>query len=116
MHPNERLVTEIPLYELWDNSGRLIARRQHFLNYEQLRLLLQRGVVRFVVANLGHSLRWIPETETFSFWKSEVRPHLVNEPDRPFNLDHYSQGYCYIASEWQPEGENYQVVVLECHH
>jgi hypothetical protein len=115
-HHHERLVTQCPLSEVWDASGRLMEQRQRLLDCEQLRQLLHRGAVRFVVANVGHPLRWVPETEAFAFWKTEVRSHLVNEPDRLFNVDHYPQGYCYIASEWQSKDEEHLVVVLECHH
>jgi len=116
MQPDERRVTHIPLAELWNESGPLVAVRGRYLNSEELRQLLQAGGVTFVVANLDHSLHWVTQPETFGFWKTEVRQHLVNEPDRPFNVYDYAQGYCYIASEWKVAGQECPVVVLETHH
>jgi hypothetical protein len=50
------------------------------------------------------------------FWKLEVRPHLVLEPERPFDVSEFPEGYCYIASEWKAGDETQPIVVLEQHH
>ena len=116
MRLEERQVIRLPLSELWNEGGELKAERRGLLGPEHLRQLLQRGAVQFVVAEAGRALRWVPMIETFVFWKAEVLPHLVNEPDGPLNLYQYPEGYCYIASEWQVVGNSCPVVVLECHH
>jgi hypothetical protein len=50
------------------------------------------------------------------FWKAEVRPHLVDKPDRPFDIYHYPHGYAYIASAWQAVDAGFPIVVLERYH
>lgn len=111
-----RVVTSLPLSELWDKKAPIVAARQRHLSCEDLRQLVRAGQVKFVVANVGTPLRWIPAGETHSFWKLEVRPHLVDEPDRPFDIDGFPEGYCYTASEWLSPGEDLATVVLELHH
>jgi hypothetical protein len=51
------------------------------------------------------------------FWKGEVRPHLVDEPERPFDIYHFPQGYPYMATEWESDGPpTPPIVLLERHH
>ena len=69
--------------------------------------------LRFVLANCGHKLRWESEEERFTFWKSEVRPHIVEETR--LYLEDYPGGYCYRASEWHL-GNGNRVVLLEMYH
>jgi hypothetical protein len=117
MHPANRIVTQIPLSELWDQGGILQATRGDALDREQLRRLLQAGAVRFVVADAGLPLRWVPESECHVFWKLDVRPHLVDEPERPFDIYHFSQGYAYVATAWSSaESAAPPIVLLERHH
>ena len=115
MQNNLKVVTSIPLSEVWDEHGRLIAQRLRHLAQEDLRQLVQAQAVRFAVANIGHPLRWVPDEETQAFWKLEVRPHLVAEPDRPFDIYRFPEGYCYVASEWRTSDGTQSVVVLERH-
>jgi hypothetical protein len=112
----ECLITQLPLAELWTSSGPLLARRDRYLNLEALRQLLQSGAVEFVVANVGHKLNWVSAQDSFLYWKTEVRQHLVNDPDKLMDVHQYSHGYCYVASQWQVVGRESSIVVLECHH
>jgi hypothetical protein len=59
MKPDQRVVTEIPLAELWDASGPVVARRGPRLGDPEIRALLQgAGLVQFVVADaVGAPLR-----------------------------------------------------------
>jgi hypothetical protein len=116
MKYNLRIVTSVPLTEVWNDLGRIDATRQRHLALEDLRQLVQAGFVRFAVANVGLPLRWVPPEESHVFWKLEVRPHLVVEPERSFNIYHFSEGYCYVASEWQTADGTQPIVVLEQHH
>jgi hypothetical protein len=82
------------------------------MGQEALRQVLRTaGPVKFAVANVG----WVPPEESHVFWKLEVRPHLVLEPERPFDVSEFSEGYCYIASEWKAGDETQPIVVLEQH-
>ena len=38
----------------------------------------------FVVADVEHPLRWIPEQDRFTFWKTEAEDHLVSAEDDGF--------------------------------
>ena len=116
MQQNLRIVTGLPLSEVWDAHGRVIAERLRVLAQEDLRQLMQGGAVRFAVANVGHPLRWISSEESQAFWKLEVRPHLVAEPDRPFDIYGFPEGYCYVATEWRASNGIQSLVVLEQHH
>ena len=116
MQSIHKVVTSLPLSELWNEKASTAAIRQRHLSYEDLRQLVQSGQVRFVVANVGAPLRWVPAGESHSFWKLEVRLHLVNEPDRPFDIYSFPEGYCYVASEWRDSDEGRATVVLELHH
>ena len=111
-----RPITNLPLAELWDERMQTTTDRQRYLSKEDLRQLMRAGSVRFAVANIGDPLRWIPIDESHAFWKLEVRPHLVDEPNRPFDIHAFPEGYCYVASEWRGSGEGSTVVVLERHH
>jgi len=111
-----RSVVELPLSEVWNEQGPVSAARLRHLTREDLRQLLQAGAVCFIIANVGHLLRWIPDDEGHAFWKLEVRPHLVAEPDRPFDIYSFPEGYCYIASEWRAPNEVHAIVLLEQRH
>jgi len=113
MHASLRIITELPLRELWDDRGPVAARRSRDVSAADLRDLLQRGPVRFVIANVGTKPVWIPEAECFAFWKGEVRARLA-EPEQCVVLEKMPDEYCYFASEWVTEGS--PVVVLQvCH-
>lgn len=109
-----RVITALPLRALWDGCGLLPATRRRALSAPLLRELLRRSPVRFMVAEVGARPRWIPESDCFHFWKSEVRPHLA-EPDQNVYLERFPGGYCYFADEWQ-EADGSPIIVLQrCH-
>jgi hypothetical protein len=114
MRPADRIVIELPLQELWDENGSVAARRQGDLSADDIRQLLRNRAVRFVVADVGAKLMWVPESETFAFWKDEVRARLA-EPDARVNLEQFPGGYCYFASEWSGPGSMSIVVLQRCH-
>ena len=114
MRLSERIITELPLRELFNESGAVKAVRQRDVAADDIRELLRAGSVRFVVANCGSKPIWIAQSERHEFWKSEVLPHLAN-PAEGAEPDKYPGGYCYFASLWQlPDGTS--VVLLEVAH
>jgi hypothetical protein len=113
MDPTQRIVTKLPIAELWNEHGIVAAIRQRRLDAAGIRNLLRRTSVHFAVANCGAPLRWIPPSESFSFWKHEVGPHLP-EASAP-RLDNFAGGYCYFASEWIT-ADGGSVIVLEMAH
>ena len=106
----KRLVTELPLRELWDDHGPFPTVVRGDLKTEEIRDLLKAGPVQFVVANLGEPLRWIPETECFAFWKSDVRHHVADTES--VCLDDLDGGFVYWASLWEPVSGRPPVVLL----
>jgi hypothetical protein len=94
----QRLATRLPLAELWDDAGPVAATRLRGLTTADIRELLRAGPVRFVVADVGHPLRWIPVGDRFRFWKEEVKPRVAKAPR--WRLEDFPGEYCYSASEW----------------
>jgi len=109
-----RLVKRLPLTELWTDSAPLEAVQCGPLGKDEIVQLLREGRVRFVVADVGKKLRWIPQDECFKFWTKEVLPHLA-EPEAKVNLEQFPGNYCFWASKWQAEGTQ-TIVVLERAH
>jgi hypothetical protein len=114
MHPSQRVITAIPLVELWNDQGVIESHRVGFLDQHSLRNLLRRGSVRFVVADVGEKPVWIAEDTCYGFWKSEVQQHLA-DPEKPVVLDSYPNSYCFNASEWSVV-EGTPIVLLEKNH
>jgi hypothetical protein len=114
MEWSERVITNLPLRELWDDRGPLSTSWRRDLTANKLRELLRHGPVRFVVVDVGFKPRWIPEPDRFDFWKGEVKPHLA-EPDEKVNLERFPGEYCYFAAEWQGGGGSPIVVLQLCH-
>jgi hypothetical protein len=113
MHTSQRNITELPLQELWDDRGMVAARRLRDLAAADVRELLRSGPVRFVVAGLGAKPKWVPESDCFAFWKSEVQARVA-VPGNRIVLEDFPSGYCYVAAAWEAEGR--PIVVLQiCH-
>ena len=110
----KKIITQLPLEELWNEKGDLNAQRVLTgLNAAGVIEMIKAGAT-FVVANGGQPPRWIDPAHRFEFWKSEVKPRLADY-DQPIFLERYLGEYCYIASKWRlPDGLS--VVVLEMKH
>jgi hypothetical protein len=114
LDPRVRIVTQLPLDELWDMAGQLHASRVRSLVREDLRALLRSGPVRFVVADVGTQLRWVDPEETFNFWKREALPRIADA--EAFFLEDFPDRVAYVASLWKVAGEGAMVVLLEARH
>lgn len=113
MRPDQRIVTQIPLTELWDEKGALPGVRIRQLDENLVRGLMGTGQVQFIVADCGAKLNWIPMPERFEFWKT-VRPQVA-DPSRPIHLKQFPNETAYVASEWRGNtGEC--LILLEAHH
>lgn len=113
MGVNLRIVTHLPLHELWRNNGFVTIKRGKSLTHDDVREFLASGPVQFVVADVGVVPRWIPASECFDFWKNEAKPHLATGTKA--SLDEFPDGYCYFASQWEGE-KTAPIVLLEKHH
>jgi hypothetical protein len=115
MEPSKRAVIEIPMKEIWDQEGVIEATRDRYLSADDLKNMLKKFPVEFVIANAGDRLKSIPVYKCYEFWKSEVKSHLVSCPDEPFRLEDFPGEYAYLASEWSGEIQT-PIVLLEKYH
>ena len=113
MDAHLRVVTQLPLRELWRHDEFSTTTRGKSLTFDDVREFLASGTVQFVVADVGVAPRWIPACECFDFWKNEVKPHLASGAKAALN--EFPGGYCYFASQWE-EGPTAPIVLLEKHH
>ena len=115
--PAFRIVTRLPLAELWTERGPVAATRERSLGRAEVKALLQAGPVQFVVADTGRPLRWVPLEERFVFWKADARSHVISNPHHPIDIYTYPEGYAYLASAWVPDDvDSLPIVLLERYH
>ena len=101
-----------PIEELWDENGPLEAHRVGSLTTERIRQILSERSVRFVVANVGSPLEWHCGDELYSFW-ANAKKHICDEPNG-CKLEDFSDGYFYLAEEWQAKDET--IILLISSH
>jgi hypothetical protein len=114
MRFDQRIVSQTPLRQLWNERGVVSARELRELSASDIDELLRVGRVQFVVADVGSPLRWIPADECYGFWKSEVKNHLA-DPSKKIYLEDFPDEYCYVASEWESEDGKPIVLVVMWH-
>jgi len=110
-----RIVTRLPLQELWWPDGFATTKRIRALGDYDIKLLLRSGPVQFVTLDVGRSPLWTPLGDSHEYWKREVKPHLAEVESRA-PLSQYPNDYCYLASHWDSRDPGVIVVVLEKHH
>lgn len=114
MDANLRIVTHLPLRELWRDDGFSTTTRGQSLTGEDVRQFLASGAVQFVVVDVGAASRWIPASECFRFWQNEAKPHLASGTE--VSLNQFPGGYCYFACRWEGREPEAPIVVLEKQH
>jgi len=113
--PARRIVTQLPLRGLWRDTGTIDASWARSVSSSDVRDLLRKGALHFVVVDLGRKPRWIELEDCYRFWLDEAQHHLL-EPDARLIPDQMPGVYCYRASEWQGTDAVAPIVVLEvCH-
>ena len=113
MELNQRIVSQMPLHELWNEHRIVSTKKIRDLSADDIADMLRLGKVRFVVANIGEHLKWIPLDECYRFWKSEVKMRVVNPEAEGFYLEDFPEEYCYIAEEWEAdEGERIILLIV----
>jgi hypothetical protein len=120
MKPEQRIVTQFPLRELWTSRGQLAAERGRALGASDLAVSLQErpilGGARFAIADVGHPLRWLDAGEFLDFWEREARGRIVSPEQARFRLDDYSGEYCFTVHEWHDAESEMPILVFERHH
>jgi hypothetical protein len=114
MDASLKVVTHLPLRELWRSDGFSSTSRGRALDRTEITGLLRGGPAHFVIVDVGFSPQWIEISDCYRFWKEEARDHLSSAESKriPGEPRH---GYVYFASEWIGD-ENAPIVVLEKHH
>jgi len=110
----EKIVTTIPLQSIWTDEAQLDASRERYLTAADVTEMLKVHPVEFIVADVGAPLKRIPLAKCYEFWKSEVKPHLLNPHDK-LDLSALPDEYGYLASEWSGQTET-PIVLLEKLH
>jgi len=104
MDPSFRIVAQLPLAALWDETGELDAARGPDLAREDVVARL-RGGSAAVVASMGRPLRWQRGNDLFGWWKHEAKPRLLDPATREWRLDDLPGGRGWRAAEWTlPDG------------
>jgi hypothetical protein len=109
-----RIVTRLPLEEVWRDDGFATTSRRRELSKDDITELLRAGLVQFVIADVGAALQWIQLHDCYQFWKDEAKPHLASESAAV--LENFPGEYCYFASEWDNGAGLPRIVVLEKAH
>jgi sugar lactone lactonase YvrE len=110
----ERIVTKIPLESIWTDEEQVEASRERYLTVTDLTDMLRIHPVEFFVADVGAPLKRIPVDKCYEFWKSEVKPHLLNAHGK-IDRSKLPDEYGYLASEWSGQIE-VPIVLLEKIH
>jgi hypothetical protein len=114
MEITKKIVTEIPLTQLWTPQRVLEAERVAYLTRQDIKQLLKVQSVTFVVANVGEPLRWINPADCYSFWQNEVESHIADNVEH-IDVDSFPEEYVYVASKWNNSGQ-IPIVLLEKFH
>ena len=113
MRFDQRIVTTIPLTEIWDDSGTLTSERIRYLDQTTLRELAESDSVLFIVADCGLKLEWIPIEKRFELWK-RVKSQIA-DPVKPIHREDFPNETAYVVSEWHGRSGEH-LILLEKHH
>jgi len=108
-----KIVTSIPLNTLWTSETEVQAERTAYIRRNDIKLLLKDTPVQFIVADVGHKLRWIDSRQCFEFWKTEAA-HVAENPER-VDLENFVGNYAYVASRWSGQ-QDIPIILLEKVH
>jgi len=114
MNPELRIVSQMPLQELWNDHGVVRADMVREVSSSDIIELLRENRVRFVIAEIGRRLQWVSPTACYDFWKSEAKMHIA-EPNIKLYLEDFPDEYCYFASEWRAD-DGKPIVLLSKWH
>jgi hypothetical protein len=114
MDIKDKVVTRLPLQELWTTSKTLEHRRKRKLKKDDIKGIIKTNPVEFVFADVGHKLHWTNKGECFEIWKREIEKHLI-ENNEKINLEDFPDNYGYLASEWTDD-QALPIVLLEKLH
>lgn len=114
MSAKSRIVTQIPLVELWTDESPIEAERVRDLDEAAIRDLLGPLRPAIVVANVGDPLCWISDDEIFSFLKAKAYGRIVGGDK--IRIEDFPGDYCFAASLWTVGGNGERIILLEKWH
>jgi hypothetical protein len=114
MDPALRIVTRLPLDELWDRDGLVSASRMRTLSRIQVVEFLRSGAGG-AIADIGEPLRWLAGNELFAWWKDEAKPRLLDPAEDVWSVEDLPDKRGWLASEWEL-AEATKLVLFEAFH
>jgi len=114
MNFSDKIVTAMPLVNIWTTNNELKSQRVAYLTKDDIKNILKQGPVNFIVADVGHKLIWIDPSQCYDFWKSEVQIHVATDL-RNIYLDNFVDNYAYVASKWNADDPT-PIILLEKRH
>jgi hypothetical protein len=114
MDNSNRIVTKIPLSEIWKCDQDIVSNRKHYLNEEEINKILKISKVDFILADVGLHLHWVGTELCFDIWNNEIKNHLANYNEHII-LENFPDNYAYLASEWTSKS-HIPIILLEKIH
>jgi len=114
MNREQKIISRLPPEELWAGQRLLSTIKVPDLNAVEITDLLRSEIARFAVAAIGKLLEWIPNNETYDFWRNEVKAHLAG-PESKAVLEDFPDNYCYFASEWKSYDGDTIILLSKAH-
>jgi hypothetical protein len=115
--PRLRIVTRLPLQEIWDEAGLIRARKGELVGSDEIRQFLRAEPGALVEAVIGERMVWHTGNARFAFWKGTLRPHLI-EPESAIEgfVRNDEDPLCFIVYEWFPDDAGNRVLAAEGSH
>lgn len=111
----EKIVLGIPMQSIWNNLGPMPVTRKRNLNSTEALEIIKNRPITFVIADVGKKLNWINKADNYTFWKRELKSHIVENHEKIY-LDDFTGNYAYIASEWTDTNTHETIILLEQYH
>lgn len=99
---------------LWNDQEELAAKRKEYLGTEQIKELLRKGPIQFVIANVGDKLTWIDIANTYKIYKSRIKERLIDDLNH-IDLENFKDNIGYMASSWEIN-PGISIILLEVYH
>jgi hypothetical protein len=120
MDPLHRVVTQIPLSELWTIRGPFAATRVRSVGPSDLAVDLHSRPIlrktRFVVADVGRPLEWLDPIGIVAFLRDHIPGRIVDPSAPGFRLNDFPGQFCFVVSEWAEQDSDSPIYVFERHH
>ena len=110
MERESKIVSSLPIGELWAGPRLVSTIKVRDLDASQVVDLLRSELVRFVIAEVGKPLQWVPNNERYDFWKNVVKSHF----GIPESSARFADEYYYLGCEWKSYDGDTIVLLSKC--